>query len=148
MSLRPAKALSDSVLPWSFFFCGQSLTQWPISRQYLHLSLSASFVLEFSLATHFVGLLSNFPPLGFPLKPPRPLPLQWLVGKLLISLESSSLHPSSSASTSASTRGIQSRFVGLLGEVHFVQAFCQSDKGVVDCGRLFLLLYFLERIHV
>ena len=48
-----------------------------------------------------------------------------LVGKLLIPWGSSALESSSSASTSASTRGIQSRFIGFLGEIHFVQTFCQ-----------------------
>ena len=48
-----------------------------------------------------------------------------LVGRLLIPWGSSALESSSSASTSASTRGIQSRFIRFLGEIHFVQTFCQ-----------------------
>ena len=48
-----------------------------------------------------------------------------LVGRLLIPWGSSALESPSSASTSASTRGVQSRFIGFLGEIHFVQTFCQ-----------------------
>ena len=48
-----------------------------------------------------------------------------LVGRLLIPWGSSALKSSSSASTSASSRGIQSGFIRFLGEIHFVQTFCQ-----------------------
>ena len=48
-----------------------------------------------------------------------------LVGRLLVPWGSSTLEPSSSASASSSSRGIQSRFIRLLGEIHFVQTFCQ-----------------------
>ena len=48
-----------------------------------------------------------------------------LVGRLLIPWGSSALEPSSSASASSSSRGIQSWFIRLLGEIHFVQTFCQ-----------------------
>ena len=48
-----------------------------------------------------------------------------LVGRLLIPWGSSALESSSSASTSASSRGIQSGFVRFLGEIHFVQTFRQ-----------------------
>ena len=48
-----------------------------------------------------------------------------LVGRLLIPWGSSALESSSSASTSASSRGIQSGFIRFLGEIHFVQTFCQ-----------------------
>ena len=48
-----------------------------------------------------------------------------LVGRLLIPWRSSALESSSSASTSASSRGIQSRFIRFLGKIHFVQTFCQ-----------------------
>ena len=48
-----------------------------------------------------------------------------LVERLLIPWGSSALKSSSSASTSASSRGIQSGFIRFLGEIHFIQAFCQ-----------------------
>ena len=48
-----------------------------------------------------------------------------LVGRLLVSWGSSALESSSSASTSASSRGIQSGFIRFLGEIHLVQTFCQ-----------------------
>ena len=48
-----------------------------------------------------------------------------LVGRLLIPWGSSALKSSSSASASASSRGIQSGFIRLLGEIHFIQTFCQ-----------------------
>ena len=48
-----------------------------------------------------------------------------LVGRLLIPWGSSALKSSSSASVSASSRGIQSGFIRFLGEIHFVQTFCQ-----------------------
>ena len=51
--------------------------------------------------------------------------LAGLVGRLLIPWGSSTLKSSSSASASASSRGIQSWFIRLLGEIHFVQTFCQ-----------------------
>ena len=49
--------------------------------------------------------------------------LAGLVGRLLVPWESSALEPSSSASTSS--RGIQSGFIRFLGEIHFIQTFCQ-----------------------
>ena len=67
-----------------------------------------------------------------------------LVGRLLISLESSALESSSSASTSASSRGIQSGFIRFLGEIHFVQTFCQLAQRHGDVRRAFIL-HFLER---
>ena len=48
-----------------------------------------------------------------------------LVGRLLIPWGSSALESFSSASTSASSRGIQSGFIRFLGEIHFVQTYCQ-----------------------
>ena len=48
-----------------------------------------------------------------------------LVGRLLIPWGSSALKSSSSASASASSRGIQSGFIRFLGEIHFIQTFCQ-----------------------
>ena len=48
-----------------------------------------------------------------------------LVGRLLIPWGSSALKSSSSASASASSRGIQSRFIRFLGEIHFIQTLCQ-----------------------
>ena len=48
-----------------------------------------------------------------------------LVGRLLVPWGSPTLEPSSSASTSASSRGVQSGLVRLLGEVHFIQTFCE-----------------------
>ena len=48
-----------------------------------------------------------------------------LVGRLLVPWGSSALKSSSSASTSASSRGIQSGFIRFLGEIHLVQTFCQ-----------------------
>ena len=70
-----------------------------------------------------------------------------LVGRLLIPWGSSALESSSSASTSASTRGIQSRFIGFLGEIHFVQTFCQLAQRHGDVWRAFIL-YFLERTYI
>ena len=70
-----------------------------------------------------------------------------LVGRLLIPWGSSALESSSSASTSASTRGIQSRFIGFLGEVHFVQTFCQLAQRHGDVRRAFIL-YFLEWTYI
>ena len=66
-----------------------------------------------------------------------------LVGRLLIPRGSSALESSSSASTSASSRGIQSWFIGFLGEIHFVQTFCQFTQHHGDVRRTFIL-YFLE----
>ena len=51
--------------------------------------------------------------------------LAGLVGRLLIPWGSSALKSSSSASTSVSSRGIQSGFIRFLGEIHFIQTFCQ-----------------------
>ena len=51
--------------------------------------------------------------------------LAGLVGRLLIPWGSSALESSSSASASASSRGIQSGFIRFLGEIHLVQTFCQ-----------------------
>ena len=48
-----------------------------------------------------------------------------LVGRLWIPWGSSALESSSSASASASSRGIQSGFMKFLGEIHLVQTFCQ-----------------------
>ena len=48
-----------------------------------------------------------------------------LVGRLLVPWRSSALESSSSASTSTSSRGIQSGFIRFLGEIHFVQTLCQ-----------------------
>ena len=48
-----------------------------------------------------------------------------LVGRQLVPWGSSALESSSSTSTSASSRGIQSRFIRFLGEIHLVQTFCQ-----------------------
>ena len=48
-----------------------------------------------------------------------------LVGRLLIPWGSSALKSSSSASASAYSRGIQSGFIRFLGEIHFIQTFCQ-----------------------
>ena len=48
-----------------------------------------------------------------------------LVGRLLIPWGSSALKSSSSASVSASSRGIQSGFIRFLGEIHFIKTFCQ-----------------------
>ena len=42
-----------------------------------------------------------------------------LVGRLLVPWGSSALEYSSSSSTSASSRGIQSRFIRFLGKIHF-----------------------------
>ena len=70
-----------------------------------------------------------------------------LVGRLLIPWGSSALESSSSASTSASTRGIQSRFIGFLGEIHFVQTFCQLAQRRGDVWRVFIL-YFLEQTYI
>ena len=67
-----------------------------------------------------------------------------LVRRLLISLESSALESSSSASTSASSRGIQSGFIRFLGEIHFVQTFCQLAQRHGNVRRA-CILYFLER---
>ena len=47
-----------------------------------------------------------------------------LVGRLLVPWGSSALKSSSSASASASSRGIQSGFIRFLGEIHLVQTFC------------------------
>ena len=66
-----------------------------------------------------------------------------LVGRLLVPCGSSALEPSSSASTFASSRGLQSGFVGFLGEIHFVQTFCQLVQHSGDVRRAFLL-YLLE----
>ena len=66
-----------------------------------------------------------------------------LVGRLLIPWGSSTLESSSSASTSASSRGIQSGFIRFLGEIHFVQTFCQLIQRSGDVRRSFIL-YFLE----
>ena len=70
-----------------------------------------------------------------------------LVGRLLIPWGSSALESSASASTSASTRGIQSRLIGFLGEIHFVQTFCQLTQHCGDVRRVFIL-YFLERTRI
>ena len=48
-----------------------------------------------------------------------------LVGRLLTPWGSSALKSTSSASASASSRGIQSGFIRFLGEIHLVQTFCQ-----------------------
>ena len=48
-----------------------------------------------------------------------------LVGSLLIPWGSSAWESSSSASASASSRGIQSGFIRFLGEIHFIKTFCQ-----------------------
>ena len=48
-----------------------------------------------------------------------------LVGRLLVPWGSSALESSSSASASTSSRGIESRYVRFLGEIHFIQTFCQ-----------------------
>ena len=48
-----------------------------------------------------------------------------LVGRLLVPWGSSALESSSSASASTSSRGIQSGFIGFLGEIHFIKTFCQ-----------------------
>ena len=48
-----------------------------------------------------------------------------LVERLWVPWGSSALKPSSSASTSASSRRIQSGFIRFLGEIHLVQTFCQ-----------------------
>ena len=48
-----------------------------------------------------------------------------LEGRLLIPSGSPALKSSSSASTSASSRGIQNGFIRFLGEISFVQTFCQ-----------------------
>ena len=48
-----------------------------------------------------------------------------LVGRLLIPWGSSALESSSSASASTFSRGIQSGFIRFLGEIHFIQTFCQ-----------------------
>ena len=48
-----------------------------------------------------------------------------LVGRLWIPWGSSALKSSSSASASASSRGIQSGFIRFLGEIHFIKTFCQ-----------------------
>ena len=47
----------------------------------------------------------------------------------------------------ASTRGIQSRFIGFLGEIHFVQTFCQLAQHHADVRRAFIL-YFLEQTYI
>ena len=51
--------------------------------------------------------------------------LAGVVGRLLIPWGSSALESSSSASASVSSRGIQSWFIRFLGEIHFIQTFCQ-----------------------
>ena len=48
-----------------------------------------------------------------------------LVGRLLVPWGSPALKSSSSASASASSRGIQSGFIRFVGEIHLVQTFCQ-----------------------
>ena len=48
-----------------------------------------------------------------------------LVGRLLVPWRFSALKSSSSASASASSRGIQSGFIRFLGEIHLFQTFCQ-----------------------
>ena len=48
-----------------------------------------------------------------------------LVGRLLVPWGSSALESSSSASASTSSRGIQSGFIRFLGEIHFIEIFCQ-----------------------
>ena len=73
--------------------------------------------------------------------------LAGLVGRLLIPWGSSALESFSSASTSASSRGIQSGFIRLLGEIHFVQAFCQLIRHRGDVRRAFIL-HFLERTYI
>ena len=62
---------------------------------------------------------------GFSSKTSTTSSLAGLVGRLLIPWGSSVLESSSSASASTSSRGIQSGFIRFLGEIHFIQTFCQ-----------------------
>ena len=80
--------------------------------------------------------------LGFSFKTSATSSSAGLVGRLLIPWGSSALESSSSASTSASTRGIQSRFIGFLGEIHFVQTFCKLAQRRGDVRRAFILYFF------
>ena len=61
---------------------------------------------------------------GFSSETSMTSPSAGLVGRLFVPWGSPALESSSSASTSTSSRGIQSQFVRFLGEIHFVQTFC------------------------
>ena len=73
----------------------------------------------------FGGTLVKLSTSGFSSKTSMTSSSVGLVGRLLIPWGSSALKSSSSASASASSRGIQSGFIRFLGEVHLVQTFCQ-----------------------
>ena len=73
----------------------------------------------------FGGTLVKFSTSGFSSKTSMTSSSVGLVGRLLIPWGSSALKSSSSASASASSRGIQSGFIRFLGEIHLVQTFCQ-----------------------
>ena len=64
-----------------------------------------------------------------------------LVGRLLIPWGSSALKSSSSASASASSRGIQSGFIRFLGEIHFIQTSLSIYLMSWQCQEGFLLVF-------
>ena len=111
-------------IPASVFVCifGLGVLSWnPLGGTFVKLSTSG-FSSETSMTSSSAGL----------------------VRRLLVSWGSPTLEPSSSASTSASSRGVQSWFVWLLGKVHFVQAFCEPVQGGIDVRGAFLL-HLLEQ---
>ena len=93
-------AISASILV--YIFCFGVFPRNPFGRALVKLSISG-FSSEASMTSSSVGL----------------------VGRLLVPWGSPALKSSSSASASASYRGIQSGFIRFLGEIHLVQTFCQ-----------------------
>ena len=77
---------------------------------------------------------------GFSFETSATSSLVGLVGRLLIPLGSSALESSSPASTSASSRGIQSGFIRFLGELHFIQALVNLFSIMATSGG-FLLVF-------
>ena len=93
-------AISASI--FVYIFCLGVFSWNPLGGTFVKLSTS-----EFSSETSLTPTLAG------------------VVGRLLIPWGSSALESSSSASASASSRGIQSGFIRFLGEIHFIQTFCQ-----------------------
>ena len=85
------------------------------------------FGLRILSGNSFSGTFVKFSSSGFSSETSSTSSLALCVEGLITSLKSPSLESSSPTLTSSSSSGVDGRFVGFLGEIHFIQTFCQLD---------------------
>ena len=109
------------LLLWTIFY---PMTNFPAVPASIFISI---FGLRILSGNSFSGTFVKFSSSGFSSKTSSTSSSVLCVEGLITSLKSPSLESSSSTSTSSSSSRVDGRFVGFLGEIHFIQTFCQLD---------------------